>query len=180
MTPVLLVPDAGPLFSLAAADLLHVLLKAQLVVTDVVKQETFDRGALPGASPEAITLRRFFVNHARQIQVRETTIGALFKLAQRLDPTIALRDAGELSIQSLLISLRAEAPGVRALVLFEDAWFIRHAMMLPPNCTLISTSAFLVNLERSGLIESAALAQSRIRALRPTFSDTIRKDDRSK
>ncbi len=173
MTAVLLVPDAGPLFSLAAADLLPVLLRTQLVVTDVVKQETFDRGALSSASPEAVALHDFYVKHTRRIEVRATTVGNLLKLARRTDPKAKLRNAGELSIQSLLISLRSEAGGARILVLFEDAWFVRNALALPPNCTLISTSAFLRNLERSGLIKSAAAAESRIRELRPTFGGAI-------
>jgi len=169
LKPVLLIPDAGPLFSLAAADLLPVLLKAQLVVTDVVKQETFDRGRLPGASPEAIALHAFFARHAKQIRIQDTAVGSLFRVAQRADPKVKLPNAGELSIQSFLISLRSAAPDVRALVLFEDAWFVRTAMALPPNCTLISTSAFLLNLERTGVIESASAAERRIRELRRTF-----------
>lgn len=170
MRPALLVPDAGPLFSLAAADLLHVLLRTQLVVTDIVKEETFDRGKLKGASVEAVALRAFFVKHAKVIHIQETNVGRLLKLARRADPTAKVPNIGELSIQSLLIELRASNPAARAIVLFEDAWFIRHAIALPKNCTLISTSAFLVNLEVAGLIPSAAEAAARIRGQRPTFS----------
>jgi hypothetical protein len=180
MRPILLVPDAGPLFSLAAADLLPVLLKAELVVTDIVKQETFDRGRLPGASPEAIALGAFFAKHAQQIRIQETTIGTLLAVARRADPKAQLPNAGELSIQSFLISLRSVDPEVRALVLFEDAWFVRSVMVLPSNCTLISTSAFLANLERAGLIESAFAAERRIRELRPTFNAKVTTIERAK
>jgi len=177
--PLLLIPDAGPLFSLAAAELLHVLLHTQLVVTDIVKEETFDRGKLSGASVEAITLRAFFVKHTKDIHIQETNVGRLLKLARRVDPSTKVPNIGELSIQSLLIDLRASNPAARALVLFEDAWFIRNAVAMPRNCTLISTSAFLVNLQLAGLIPSAAEAAARIRGLRPTFSSEIATIDRA-
>lgn len=58
MTP-LLIADAGPLFSLAAGDLLGALEHFTLTVTDVVKEETFDRGLLPHCSAEAQRLLAF-------------------------------------------------------------------------------------------------------------------------
>ena len=179
MRPPLLVPDAGPLFSLAAAELLHVLLRARLVVTDIVKEETFDRGRLSGASVEAIALHAFFIEHAQDIHIQETSVGRLLGLARRVDPVTRVSNMGELSIQSLLIDLRASDHAARALVLFEDAWFIRNAVALPKNCTLISTSAFLVNLQAAGLISSAADAAARIRRLRPTSSSEVATIDRA-
>jgi len=153
--------------------LLDVLLRTRLVVTDIVKQETFDRGALPGASIEARRLFMFYEAHAEAIDVRSTTLGRLLELARRTDLEAPSRHLGELSIQSLLIDLRASDPATKAVVLFEDAWFIRQAMILPPNCTLVSTNALLRNLERAGLIPSAAEAEARIRRLRPTYNAAV-------
>lgn len=49
-----LIADSGPLFSLAAGDLLDLLANFRLGITDVVKEETFDRGlpaSIAGAMP---------------------------------------------------------------------------------------------------------------------------------
>lgn len=175
MKTVLLVPDAGPLFSFAAADLLGVLLRATLVVTDVVKQETIDRGALEGASVEAKRLFDFYNTNARAIEVRRTTIGHLLSIARQADAHATARNLGELSIQSLLIELRHAEPHVHALVVFEDAWFSRHASSMPPNCTLLSTNALLLALEREGLIPSAREAEAAIRTLRPTYEARVKR-----
>jgi hypothetical protein len=162
----LLIPDAGPLFSLAAADVLAALLHFSLVITDVVKTETIDKGALAGASAEAVKLHAFYQAHRARIEIRQTQFGSLLAAARRGDPRAKIRNAGELSIQSLLIELGEEPERWEAVVLFEDAWFVRHAVSLPPNCRLVGTTAFLHILEELGLIDSAEKALERVRGRR--------------
>src|SRR5688572_5402475 len=105
----ILIPDAGPLFSLAAADILAVLLSFRIAITDVVKQESIDKGSLPRASIEAKRLWSFYQANSGSIELRETQFGKLLAQARAADPSIRVRNAGELSIQSLLIELREEA-----------------------------------------------------------------------
>lgn len=78
----LLLPDAGPLFSLAAGELLEVLLNFELVISDVVKQETIDRGAGKCASFEAISLADFYSRHQQFIHIEPTQIGHLAGMSQ--------------------------------------------------------------------------------------------------
>lgn len=163
----ILIPDSGPLFSLAAGDLLGLLAHFQVAITDIVKEEAIDPGGLPGASIEASRIYQFYTAHSASIEIRPTQIGHLLAQQRQRNPKVSLpNDAGELSIQSLLIELRvANHP---AVVLFEDGWFLRNASSLPPTCALISTEAFLLNAQKLKLIPSAEEARRAIAQLRPT------------
>jgi len=80
------------------------------------------------------------------------------------------QNAGELSIQSLLIEMRlADQP---AVALFEDGWFLRNAAAMPASCVLLSTEAFLINAQKLGLIPSAEEARQAIAQLRPMACKT--------
>lgn len=73
----LLLPDAGPLFSFAAGELLDVLLNFDLVISDVVKMETIDRGSAPPTSYESAWLAEFYEAHRQRIQIEPTQLGQL-------------------------------------------------------------------------------------------------------
>lgn len=167
----LLIADAGPLFSLAAGDLLPVLERFSLAVTDIVKEETFDKGLQRDCSVEAERLAAFHIRHAGHIQMIRTQVGAQLATQRKLDPHYQRpRNLGELSIQSYLIELHVKRPTVAPIVLFEDAWFIRNASSLPASSVLMSTQAFLLNLEKAGIIQSAARARQAIETGRPDAS----------
>lgn len=163
----LLIPDSGPLFSLAAGDLLGLLVNFRVAITDVVKEEAIDPGGLPGASIEAARIHQFYTAHSASIEIRPTQIGHLLTQHRQQNPkSPSPKDAGELSIQSLLIELRAG--NHPAVVLFEDGWFLRNVSSLPPTCVLISMEAFLMNAQKLKLIPSAEEARQAIAQLRPT------------
>ena len=165
----LLIPDAGPLFSLAAGNLLAVLSNFRVGLTDVVKQETIDKGHGPHASYEAKQLLKFYNAHKAHITVMPTQVGHELRKMRRANPGCALpANAGELSIQSLLIHLQLTGVSTPPVILFEDAWFLRNQRALAKPCILISTEAFLINAEKLGLIPSASSARAAISALRPT------------
>ena len=166
MRPIL-IPDSGPLFSLAAGDLLGLLLKFQTAITDVVKEETIDRGALLGASVEAKRLHQFYASNAKSIQMHQTQVGHSIQHLRLTNPNAPLPpNAGELSIQSLLIGLSV-SKGPKPIVLFEDGWFLRNAASLHGSCILVSTETFLVNAQNLGIISSAEEARAAISNLRP-------------
>ena len=75
----ILVPDAGPLFSLAAGDLLGLLARFRVGITDIVREETIDRGLLPSASLEAQRLRAFYQDNKASIEIFPTQVGATIK-----------------------------------------------------------------------------------------------------
>ena len=154
----LLLPDAGPLFSFAAGDLLEVLLNFELVISDVVKIETIDRGKMATSSFESSRLAAFYGQYHDAIRIEPTQVGHLTGKHPKYH-------AGELSIQSMMI--HAEKPD--ATILFEDLWFLRNRSSFPSSCMLISTLAFLSLLEESGMISSADQAEAKIRKRRPHF-----------
>lgn len=171
----LLIPDAGPLFSLAAGDLLHLLLKFRLGLTDVVCAETVHRGLAPNASLEARNLLAFYNAHAPHIETFATQVGASIAQLRAQDPCYpAPPNQGELSIQSLLIDLQLRVPKTRPVVMFEDAWFLRNAVALPKTCVLLSTQAFLEYAAEKAWIVSAAQARQQIAQARPTaWADSV-------
>lgn len=168
MSTSLLIADAGPLFSLAAAANLSILDPYELRVPDVVYAETAGRAALPGASAESIAIRDYLA--ARQgFAIVQTTIGALIAAAGGT----TFRNAGELAIQSLVINLERSTPPVQAVVLFEDYWFQNHAAHFGRNVFFLSTAALVYAAQEQGDIPDAAPVLQAIRAKRPTFNDQV-------
>jgi hypothetical protein len=164
----ILVPDSGPLFSLAAGDLLHLLARFRVGLADIVREETIDRGRLPNASIEAQRLLAYFNANSGNIQTFKTQVGTTVKAKRAVDPNYQIpRNVGELSIQSLLIDLQLNRSGALPVVLFEDAWFMNNAHGLAKPCILLSTQAFLEYAESNGWIKSADLARKAISQSRP-------------
>lgn len=164
----LLIPDAGPLFSLAAGDLLHLLSRFRVGISDIVREETIDRGLLPNASIEAQRLLNYYNANSANIQTFPTQVGTAIKAKRSVDPGYQTpRNVGELSIQSLLIDLQLGGTGEAPVVLFEDAWFINNAPGLAKPCILLSTEAFLLFAQSRGWIESTEQARQSILRTRP-------------
>src|ERR1017187_3030208 len=122
------IPDSGPLISLAMGDALDLLLllsaDVRLIITDVVKYEATHRSE---DLEDAKILKDFLVAHADRIEVSETYFGklALEDLERKCgngESASLPRDAGEISITSLIINLRTFNPGDPTLVLMEDSW----------------------------------------------------------
>jgi hypothetical protein len=165
----LLIPDSGPLFSLAAGNLLGLLARFRVGLADLVREETIDRGLLPNASIEARRLLAYHNANAANIQTFDTQVGAAVKASRALDPNFETpRNVGELAIQSLLIDLQLNRSGDTAVVLFEDAWFINNASGFARPFTLLSTQAFLEFAQSKGWIKSADEARRSIMRSRPT------------
>lgn len=165
----LLIPDAGPLFSLAAGNLLPLLANFNVGITDVVRDETINRGNLPNASIEAQLLLAYYNQNAPNIQTFTTQVGVNIATLKARDPAYQTpQNLGELSIQSLLIDLQMTAPGSNPVILFEDSWFFTNGAMLAKPCTLLSTQAFLEYAQSKNWIASAHQARLAIAHKRPT------------
>lgn len=170
-----LLPDTGPLISLASADALDLLLcvsdDVRLVLTDVVHHEATRRAA---AYIDGARILAFLQMHAERVEVLPTTVGQLAlqdmvkRVAQGGSDALPA-DLGELSITSVVISLRTANPGDPMLVLIEDDWFQANAYALPGNIHLVSTAAWLDGLQALGVIASAAELRARIQLARPHF-----------
>lgn len=171
----IVLPDAGPLISLALGNALDLLLLAaddvRLVVTDVVEFEATHRS---DQYADAVIIRKFLREHAQRVEVLPTTIGtlALGDLRRRAlagEQVRLSKDLGELSITNFVISLRTVNPGDPMLVIIEDDWFSANSFSVPGNVHLLSTSAWLDGLEALGQIPSAAAVRAQILAARPNF-----------
>lgn len=71
----LLIPDSGRLFSLAAANLLTLLAKFSVGITDIVRDGTINRGLAANASVEAQRLLAYYNQNAPTIQTFTTQVG---------------------------------------------------------------------------------------------------------
>lgn len=149
---IVLLPDAGPLITLAYADALDLLLKPGWPVNlvDMVLHEV-----TRNATPTSEKIRAWVAGHS--IPVLDTRIFQHY-LAAHSSSAAPLRKAnlGELAIQETMADLALAVPATTGLFLFEDHKIARASFLLPDNCRKISTRAWLLFLEGKGWIDSAA------------------------
>ena len=150
--PVVLLPDAGPLITLAYADALDLLFKPgwPVVLVDMVLHEV-----TRNQTPTSEKLAQWA--DSNQISVRTTKT---FQHYQRTlaAGTVAARKSnlGELAVQETMNDFALEQPPQTGVFLFEDHRIARASFFVPDNCRKISTRAFLLFLEHKGWLESAA------------------------
>jgi hypothetical protein len=150
-TSIALLPDAGPLITLAYADSLDLLLKpgGSVMLVDMVLHEV-TRNETPTSARIAAWARD------SGIPVIKTKVHRHYTQSRSQSGASARKaHLGELAIQEAMngFGLDAKRTGV---FLFEDHKIARASFLLPDNCRKVSTRAFLLFLEQRGLIESAA------------------------
>ena len=144
---IALLPDAGPLITLAYANALDVLFKPgwQVMVVDMVLHQ-LTRNATPTS--------QIISQWAEQDRVR---IVPSKTLAAHLNtPQSRTAHLGEQAIQETLNGFALMSPPQRAVLLFEDHAIAKLSFFVPPDCQKVSTRAFLIFLEQKGWIDSAA------------------------
>lgn len=147
----LIIPDAGPLITLAYAKRLDLLmaLNLKVVVVDMVKHELTRRHT--ETSEEIIN---FFASN--NIEIAETEIGIE---AEAKGDDFKKSHAGERAIQEFLFNFSDEVKQSReekyALLLFEEHKIAGTNFILPDNVYVLSTRAFLDRLEKRHIIKSA-------------------------
>lgn len=151
-TLVVLLPDSGPLITLAYADVLDLLLKPgwPVQVVDMVLHEV-----TRNATPTSEKIRQWVTD--RSIPVLATRTFKHFLSAQsggEIQPRKS--NLGEIAIQEAMNELALATSAPTGVFLFEDHKIARASFLLPDNCRKISTRAFLLFLEDKGWIESAA------------------------
>lgn len=149
---IALLPDAGPLITLAYADALDLLFKPgwPVVLVDMVLHEV-----TRNQTPTSEKLAQWAV--AGQVSVRTTRTFRHYQQRLAADPAAArTANLGELAIQETMNDLALEQPQSTGVFLFEDHKIARTSFLLPDNCRKISTRAYLLFLEQQGWLESAA------------------------
>ncbi len=154
-SPVCVLPDAGPLITLAYADALDLLLKPgwPVRIVDMVHHELTRRD-----TPTRTALLSWMKRHAlpmvqtRTFERLQSDTGGLAGQARR--PNL-----GELAIQEAMYQMALDEPGTIGVFVFEDHRIARSSFLLPVNCRKVSTLAWLGFLERRGWIESAVAVE---------------------
>ena len=147
----LLLPDAGPLITLAYAGRLDLLLRPgwPLRLVDMVLHEVTRN---PTPSRDAVTA--FVTRHQPPVIETATFRHHLARVASAQ----ASRKAGlgELAMQEAINHLALQEPSQPAVLLFEDHRIARTSFLLPEATYRVSTRAFLIFLEEKGRLMSAA------------------------
>jgi len=148
---VVLLPDAGPLITLAYADALALLFKPgwSVALVDMVLHEV-----TRNQTPTSDKLARWVDDNG--IEVLTTKTFRHYRQAQQLPQKAHL---GELAIQEAMNDFALTPPPRNGVFLFEDHKIARASFLLPENCRKVSTRAFLIFLERKGWIASAAAVE---------------------
>lgn len=163
---IVLLPDAGPLITLAYADALDLLLKPgwPLNMVDMVLHKV-----TRNATPTSEKIRAWVARHS--IPVLDTRIFQRYLAAQSSGAAPPRKaNLGELAIQETMTELALAAPAATGLFLFEDHKIARAGFLLPDNCRKISTRAWLLFLEGKGWIDSAAAIERAAIASGRSFS----------
>ena len=149
---VALLPDAGPLITLAYADALDLLFKPgwPIVLVDMVLHEV-----TRNQTPTSEKLAQWAATGP--VPVRTTRTFQHYRQTLATNPA-AVRTAnlGELAIQETMNDFALDQPLQTGVFLFEDHKIARASFLLPDNCRKISTRAYLLFLEQQGWLESAA------------------------
>ncbi len=149
---VVLLPDAGPLITLAYADALDLLFRPgwQVALVDMVLHEVT-------RSATSTSERLAHWAQARQLPVIATRTHAHHQ--QTLSSGIAVprkSNLGELAIQEAMNDFALQSPPKTGVFLFEDHKIARASFVVPDNCRKVSTRAFLLFLEQKAWLPSAA------------------------
>ena len=154
---VALLPDAGPLITLAYADALDLLFKSgwPIVLVDMVLHEV-TRSQTPTSEKLAqwVAASKLSLRTTRTFQHHQQTLAA--------NPAAArTANLGELAIQETMNDFTLDQPQKTGVFLFEDHKIARASFLLPDNCRKIITRAFLLFLEQRGWLASAAEIERR-------------------
>ena len=150
--PILLLPDAGPLITLAYAQALDLLLKPgwSVQIVDMVLHEII-RNQTPTSRLIAAWVQ------ANEVHILPTQTLAHYREMQSTAITAPRKaNLGELAVQEAMNNFALRVPPPTGVFLFEDHRIARSSFLLPDNCRKVGTRAFLIFLEHKGWLESAA------------------------
>ncbi|HQS19534.1 MULTISPECIES: hypothetical protein [unclassified Acidovorax] len=149
---IVLLPDAGPLITLAYADALDVLFRPgwEVALVDMVLLEV-TRNQTPTSDKLAQWAQ---TNH---VPVLTTRIHERYQQSLYSGSAPPRKsNLGELAIQESMNHFAVEQPPKTGVFLFEDHKIARASFVVPDNCRKVSTRAFLLFLEQKGWLASAA------------------------
>lgn len=152
----LVIPDTGPLITLGLVGRFDLLerFRCPILVTDMIHAEV-TRG--PDTAPDKVAFQRWFANRGNRIQTVDTLYGTMWNALseeKRREVKRLFPNAGEESIREFAGKVAEVLPPEdQVLVLFEEEKVKR--MSFGRHVHLLHTYAFIVSVERMGLIPSA-------------------------
>ena len=151
MSPVIVLPDAGPLITLAYAGALDLLLKPgwPVRIVDMVQDEV-----TRNVTPTSQRIGRW-VEQQKLTILPTRTYRSYQESHDKKPERVRKANLGELAIQEVMHDLALSEPDTVGIFLFEDHKIARAAFLVPSNCRKVSTRAWLQFLEGRGLIPSA-------------------------
>ena len=155
-TTVTVLPDAGPLITLAYADALDLLLRPgwTVALVDMVLQE-LTRSATPTSERIASWVRD------NRLNVFPTKVFEHYKKMSVGGTPIRKSNLGELAIQETMNEFALRDPPRTGVFLFEDHKIARASFLVPDCCRKVSTRAFHLFLEQEKLISSSVEVERR-------------------
>ncbi|MFC6519374.1 hypothetical protein ACFQAT_05835 [Undibacterium arcticum] len=135
---IVLLPDAGPLITLAYADALDVLFRpawsvqlVDMVLHEVTRNQTptSEKLGLWTKEKQLTVLPTKIFQHYQHIQATSTA-------------TPRKNNLGELATQEVMNGFALMEPPKTGVFLFEDHKIARASFLLPDNCRKVSTRAF--------------------------------------
>ena len=151
----LLVTDASPLITLAAADALECLTMPNLrvVIPDMIYFEATRDLAKTGA----LEIVEWMKRHREQVTIATTTVFAEYLILTTTNPQARSKGRGEQAAAEILNEELDKDNQLTALLLYEDndVRNARYRDRLPDHVTAISTGDLLRELEAAGRIQSS-------------------------
>lgn len=146
----LIVTDTSPLFTLALASSLDVLLRPGLPIRipDAVYVEATRVHGAPGAEQ----IVEWINDHLDTVQIVPTDVG--IDQQRRLEEGRNIRGLGEQAAVEVLDRFLRTDPTAEAILLFEDTDIERRRVIVDERVSVISTGQFLRELEAARLIQS--------------------------
>lgn len=148
---IVLLPDAGPLITLAYADSLDLLFRPgwSVALVDRVLHEV-TRNQTPTSEKLAQWAQ------ANKLTVLQTKIHEHYQRSlSSVSTPLRKSNLGELAIQESMNDFACERPPKTGVFLFKDHKIARASFVVPDNCRKVSTRAFLLFLEQKGWLTSA-------------------------
>ncbi len=151
MTNIILLPDAGPLITLAYAQSLDLLFKPgwPVRIVDMVLEEV-----TRNQTPTSQAIADWAKVNSLQVVPTKTLAHLKHLQANGLAP-LRKSNLGELAIQEAMNDFALIDPPPTGVFLFEDHKIARASFLLPAQCRKVSTRAFLIFLEQKGWLASA-------------------------
>lgn len=152
MTNTLLLPDAGPLITLAYAQSLDLLFKPgwPVCIVDMVMEEV-----TRNQTPTSLAIAEWAKDNTLKVLPTRTLAHLKHRQASG-DAPLQKSNLGELAIQEAMNDFALINPPPTGVFLFEDHKIARTSFLLPDQCRKVSTRAFLIFLEQKGWLRSAA------------------------